>query len=126
MEPLPSGQENRAKGRPKITVVPRKENFADNDSALHLHVVPEEAIWERGNRIRPKAPRIPFQAPLKTEVTPGPASARHPAAHGRTGHSIQRFFKSRRKGRYRVINFIVLPLAVLLAFLLILWILKFL
>ncbi len=125
MEPLPSGQEKTPKGRPKITIVPRKEHSSDNDSALHLHVVPEEAIWERGNRIRPKEPKQPFHHPLKTTVTPG-----HPPSLSKTkdraGHSLIHFFRSRRKGRYRIINFIVLPLAVLLALLLIIMILKFL
>ncbi|TSA36143.1 MAG: hypothetical protein D4R65_02960 [Verrucomicrobiaceae bacterium] len=126
MNPSPFGARNSKLPGGKISVSPRKESLIGGEATPRLHLVPEEPVWERENRIRPKSPKIPFQEPLKTEVTPGPDPALLPKAKSRTGHSLPHFFRSRRKGRYRVINFLVLPLAVLLTFLLIIVILKFL
>jgi len=129
MEPTASAGDKSRQGRHsggKIAVSPRKETLVGGEASPRLHLVPEEPIWERGNRIRPKEPKIPFQEPLKTSVPPGQDPSYSPAARSRTGHSFLHFFRSRRKGRYRIINFLVLPLAVLLTFLLILWMMKFL
>lgn len=129
MEPSTSDDGNSSRGRQsgeKIAIAPRKENLVGGEPAPRLHLVPEEQVWERENRIRPKAPKIPFQDPLKTVVTPGPDPSVLPHIKSRAGHRFLHFFRSRRKGRYRVINFIVLPIAVLLTFFLIFCMIKFL
>jgi len=129
MEPPTSGEENIRQGKPsgeKIAISPRKETLVGGEPAPRLHLAPEEPIWERGNRIRPKAPKIPFHDPLKTAGNPGPDPSVLPQVKSRAGRRFLHFFRSRRKGRYRVINFIVLPIAVLLTFLVIFCMIKFL
>lgn len=126
MKPSPFGARNSKPSGEKIAPSPRRETLIGGETTPRLHLVPEEPVWERENRIRPKEPKVPFRHPLKTSVTPGPNPSFLPKVKSRSGHRFLHFFKSRRKGRYRVINFLVLPVAVFLAFLLVFWILKFL
>lgn len=129
MEPSPSNEGINKKERhpgEKIAVSPRKESLIGGETTPRLHLVPEEPVWERENRIRPKEPKAPFAHPLQTKIPPGKDPSFLPPARSRTGHRFHHFFGSRRKGRYRIINFLVLPLAVLLTLLLILWMFKFL
>ncbi len=115
--------------RPVIPTTPRKEQpspIKNSGQGLRLTPFSTEAVWDRRNRIMPKAPKIPFSpsgggfgvAGTGTKV---PVPEKH---HGR--RRIFAFFRSRRKGRSRVINFILLPLAILLTAAALIYILKFL
>lgn len=130
MEPSPSDEGKKRIEKilgAKIPITPRKSNTTDDPAALQLHTVPEEAVWERENRIRPKEPKIPFGHPLKTVSAPGlDRMAPLLPYKSRSKHSLLRFFRSRRKGGYRIVNFLVLPIAVLLTAAVIVWLLKFL
>ncbi|MFZ4779184.1 MAG: hypothetical protein ACOYM3_27800 [Terrimicrobiaceae bacterium] len=98
--------------------------LTNSGQGLRLTPFSSEAVWDRRNRIRPKSPKIPFAAGdfgTAEPFTGDPAAEQH---HGK--RRLFAFFRSRRKGRYRIINFILLPLAILLTAAALVYILKFL
>lgn len=115
----------------KVALTPRKATMPTGvkepvDPSLHLASTTKEPRWALRNRICPKSPKVPFDQPPRTTEAPG---APHPPDY--VPRHVQRrgiiaFFRSRRKGRSRILNFILLPIAVLLAFLAILALFKFL
>jgi hypothetical protein len=135
MDPKESGAAGEDSARPepaaKVPLTPRKAAMPTSsgelaDPGLQLSPTSKEAAWERKNRIRPKSPKIPFDHPSKiTEAPPGipQKSASLPRHVPRRG--LLAFFLNRRKGRSRVWNLILLPAAVVIAFLVILFLFKF-
>jgi len=130
MEPTQNGDENQEKApslppRPVVPFTHRKDSQApltNGSQGLHLTPFSSEAVWDRRNRIRPKSPRVPFVG--RTAAEPGTKRPAADAPHGK--RRFLAFFRSRRKGRSRVINFILLPLAILLTAAALVYILKFL
>ena len=134
METKESGAagEESAKSEPadKVPITPRKAARPSPagdiiESELQLTPTSNEAVWKRKNRIRPKSPKSPFDHPARPAGVPTipqkiTALRRHGPKRGLIG-----FFRSRRKGRYRILNFIVLPAAILIASLGILLLFKF-
>jgi hypothetical protein len=111
-----------------------------------------EAVVERRGTIRPTSPKVPFEHPTKAVETSDTGQSRLPqgdpagqglrlAAHGlrvaghgmrmvRRGlrvaaHDLRVFFRHRRRGRARIVNYIVLPAATLVVFIIILALFKF-
>ena len=135
MDPKESGAAGERPDGPepasKVPLTPRKaavpsasEEVADS-GLLHLSPTSNEAAWKRRNRIRPKSPKVPFDAPPKiADATGTPQKTaplpRHPARRG-----FLAFFRSRRKGRSRIWNLILLPAAALIAALVIFFLLKY-
>ena len=135
MDPKESGAagEDSASSEPaaKVPLTPRKAAVPSSsgevaDSGLRqLSPSRNEAVWDRKNRIRPKSPKIPFDHPPKiADATGTPQKTaplpRHPARRG-----FLAFFRSRRKGRSRIWNLILLPAAALIAALVIFFLLKY-
>lgn len=89
---------------------------------LHLSRKPNEPLFQRA--IPPTQPRTPFDSAPPIEPSTAPASPS--ARHHRSRRGLLALLRSRRKGRQRVVNFILLPLAVLAATAIVVWILKFL
>lgn len=130
-EPAAAGGEP-AKSEPpaRVAITPRKATMPTASGETHesgqLSLQAREAVWTRRNRICPQTPKIPFTQPPKSIGTPD--GAHHTTYQPR--HSSRRglfaFFQSRRKGKSRILNFLLLPVAVLAAFLAILALFKFL
>ena len=154
MDPKESGAagEDSASPEPaaKVPLTPRKAAMPTSggetaEPGLRLSPTSNEAAWERKNRIRPKSPKVPFDHspkitdlhgnqpkiadlhgihPKITELHGIPpkitALPRHEPKRG-----LFAFFRSRRKGRTRVWNLILLPAAVIVAFLVILLLFRF-
>jgi hypothetical protein len=103
----------------KVAITPRKASMptgTEESLDYGLQLTPIEPAWTRRNRICPKAPKVPFETPPSKghEAQESSQSAAYvPRHHGRRG--LISFFRSRRKGSSRVVNFIVLPIAVLIA-----------
>jgi|GEM_PF-2842205 len=114
----------------KLPLAPRKAAIpsCSGDVAEPERPLPSptnEPIWKRRNRIRPKSPRVPFDHPFKiTGPSEIPQKATSSPRHG-AKRGVLAFFLSRRKGRSRVLNFILLPVALLLAFLAIFFLFRF-
>jgi hypothetical protein len=95
------------------------------EPGLQLTPTSREPVWARRNRICPKSPKVPFVQPPRTIEAPGLASGTSiPPRHG-SRRGIIAFFRSRRQGRSRILNYIVLPIAILLALALIFVLFKF-
>ena len=125
------------------------------EPGLHLSPTSNEAAWERKNRIRPKSPKVPFDhspkitdlhgvqpkitelhgiqpkitelhgiQPKITELHGIPPKITSVPRH-EPRRGLLAFFRSRRKGRSRVWNLILLPIAVVIAFLVIFFLFKF-
>jgi len=134
MDPKESGAAGEDSARPgpaaKVPLTPRKAAMPTfsgetNDSGLQLSSTSNEAVWKRKNRIRPKSPKIPFDHPSRITEAPGsPQKTISPARHA-PGRGLLAFFRSRRKGRSRVWNLILLPAAIVIAFLVIFFLFKF-
>ncbi len=110
-----------------IVVSAQKKRLRDRveDGGLHLNRKPNEAVFQRA--IPPSQPRTPFDSAFSGDASLSPAGAPiRPARHHRSRRGLLALLRSRRKGRQRVINFILLPLAVLAATAIVVWILKFL
>lgn len=135
MDPKESGAAGEDSARPepaaaKVRLTPRKAAVPSSsgevaDPGLQLSPTSNEAVWERKNRIRPKSPKVPFDHPPKiADATGTPQKTaplpRHPARRG-----LLSFFRSRRRGRSRVWNLILLPAATVIASLLVFLLLKF-
>lgn len=105
----------------KIRISPRKEKVAPAGNDEQAGAVPPAV---RGARHRPPEPKVPFEQPLKTALANGPREVIVPTERHWRRHGILGFFRSRRKGHQRVVTFIFLPLAVLLASAVIFLILK--
>ncbi len=144
MDPKESGAAGEDSARPgqaaKVPITPRKAampTFSENpeDPGLQLSPTSNEAVWERKNRIRPKSPKVPFDHSPKITGLHGTApkiAGLHgippkitPLARHASKRGILAFFLSRRKGRSRVWNLILLPAAVVIAFLLIFLLFRF-
>ena len=103
----------------KVAITPRKASMPTGIAEVpesYLQLTPIEPVWARRNRICPKSPKVPFESPPSKGVDAPAASqstAYVPHHHGRRG--LVAFFRSRRKGSSRILNFIVLPIAVLIA-----------
>ena len=127
-----AGGEDSARTEPaaKVALTPRKATMPTGskeavESGLRLSLARSEPIWTRRNRICPKSPKVPFEQPPRTseatETSQTPAYLpRHEARRG-----IIAFFRSRRNGRTRVLNFIFVPIALLIVFLAIFVLFKF-
>ena len=95
------------------------------EPGLQLTPTSREPVWARRNRICPKSPKVPFVQPPKTSEAPGMApGSTVPPRHG-SKRGIIAFFRSRRQGRSRILNFILLPIAIAIAFAAILILFKF-
>lgn len=135
MDPKETGAAGEGSARPgpaaKLPITPRKAampTFSGNaeDPGLQLSPTSHEPVWERKNRIRPKSPKVPFDDPSR--ITGAPETALLPSAlprHAPRRGGVFAFFGSRRNGRYRVWNLILLPAAIAIAFLVILLLFKF-
>lgn len=130
-EPAAAGSEPAINKPPvKVAITPRKATVptpsGEKSESGHLSLQAREAPWTRRNRICPQTPKVPFDQPPRTIAIPQAT----PATAGRPQHPPKRgliaFFSSRRKGKARVLNFLLLPIAVLAAFLAILVLFKFL
>jgi hypothetical protein len=111
-------------------ITPRKASMPTGagevrDYGLQLTPTSREPIWERRNRICPKSPKVPFEEPSRTIEAPGSAPGTTFAPRHGSRRGLIAFFRSRRQGRTRVLNYIVLPIAVLLALALIFVLFKF-
>lgn len=91
---------------------------------LHLGKLPGAAIFPRA--IPPAHPRIPFEDRSPVPRPAGEPVAPAPTRHRRSRHGWIALLRSRRKGRQRIINFILLPLAILATATIVVWIVKFL
>lgn len=91
------------------------------EPGLQLTPTSREPVWARRNRILPKSPRVPFEQPPKQGEALGTSV---PSRRG-SKRGIIAFFRSRRQGRSRILNYIVLPIAVLIALALIFVLFKF-
>ena len=154
MDPKKSGAagEDSASSEPaaKVPLTPRKAAMPTSggdtgEPGLRLSPTSNEAAWERKNRIRPKSPKVPFEhSPKITDlhgIQPKISDVHgiHPKItelHGippkitpvlrhEPKRGLLAFFRSRRKGRSRVWNLILLPIAVAIAFLVIFLLFKF-
>ncbi|MEI8313359.1 MAG: hypothetical protein WCH98_21635 [Verrucomicrobiota bacterium] len=116
----------------KVTLTPRKATMPTgsrepvDDPSLRLAPTNKEPVWARRNRICPKSPKVPFEQPPRTVEAPGTQHPPEYVPRHAQRRGIIAFFRSRRKGRSRILNFILLPIAVVLAFLAILAMFKFL
>jgi len=116
----------------KVTLTPRKATMPTgarepaDDPSLRLAPTTKEPRWALRNRICPKSPKVPFEQPPRTVEAPGATQPPDYVPRHVSRRGIIAFFRSRRKGRSRILNFILLPIAVVLAFLAILALFKFL
>jgi len=78
-----------------------------------------------GRRTHPASPKVPFGQPLRTLVAAGDAKPLPPPEKHGLRRGLRRFFTSRRKGSHRIVTFIVLPTAVIVAFGVIFLVLKY-
>lgn len=134
MDGMESGAERedsaKSEPAPRVAITPRKASMPTGsgeieDVGLQLTPTSREPIWERRNRICPKSPKVPFEQPPRTTDAPGLAPGTTiPPRHG-SRRGLIAFFRSRRQGRARVLNYIVLPITVLLALALIFVLFKF-
>lgn len=122
----------RSEGPPaKVALTPRKAAMptagaaAGGDAGLSLEKTGGEPIWKRRNRICPKSPKVPFETPPRTTEAPGAPTTPGYVPRYVSRRGIMAFFRSRRKGRTRILNFILLPVAITLAFLAIYALFKF-
>lgn len=106
-----------------IVVSTQKKRLRDHveGGGLQLNRKPNEPLFQRA--IPPSQPRTPFDGAPPVEPSGAPA---RPARQHRSRRGLLALLRSRRKGRQRIINFILLPLAVLASAALVVWILKFL
>lgn len=130
-----SGATEEGSARPeaaaKVAITPRKAlmPFSSGKSVepgLQLSPTGNEAAWARKNRICPKSPKDPLLRPSRSIRAPEiPQKNTFLPQHGEK-RGLLAFFQSRRKGRSRIWNFLLLPAAVLAASLVILVLFKFL
>ena len=135
MDPKESGAAGEDSARPEpaaiVRLTPRKAAVPSTsgevaDSGLRqLSPSRNEAVWERKNRIRPKSPKIPFDHPPKIADATGTPQKTAPLSRHAARHGFLAFFRSRRKGRTRIWNLILLPAAVIIAALAIFFLFKF-
>jgi hypothetical protein len=154
MDPKESGAAGEDSARPgqaaKVPITPRKAAMPSAggepaDPSLQLSPTSDEAVWERKNRIRPKSPKVPFDHSPKTSgvyATAPKTAESHPiqpkvaGLHGippkitpvqrqKRKRGILAYFLSRRKGRSRVWNLILLPAAIAIASLAIFFLFRF-
>lgn len=128
-EPDAAGGNPSCAEPPKVPLAPRKaamfppgENIPE--TGLHLTPTSNEPAWARRNRICPKSPKVPFghqKNPESPSGTPAPADQTRRGSN----RGLIAFFRNRQLGRSRILNFIFLPIAVLLAFAAILVLFKF-
>ena len=114
-------------GTKKISSMPRKNIPADDlrHDSINLPPLPQETHRAHEMRIRPKEPKTPFVR--EAAKIAEPQSGTTGILTGRKKHrrAFLSFFRSRRKGSYRIMNFIVLPIAFALTVAFIVWLLKF-
>jgi len=113
----------------KVAIKPRKASTRtgmEESPDYGLQLTPTEPVWARRNRICPKSPKVPFETlPSMGHESPETSqSAAYVPQHQRRRGFIA-FFRSRRKGSSRVLNFIILPIAALIALAVILLLLIF-
>ena len=113
--------ENSAVTEPaaKVPLTPRKASMPTGMEAAvksGLQLARSEPVWTRRNRICPKSPKVPFEhPPSKGHDAPEDSQSSAYVPRHRPRRGLTAFFRSRRKGSFRVVNFIVLPIAVLIA-----------
>lgn len=124
-EPVASGSDSAISESPtRVAISPRKATMptasGEKNESGQLSLQSKEAVWARRNRICPQTPKIPFDQPPRSIGTPN--SSHNTSYQPRHSHKrgLFAFFKSHRKGKTRILNFLLLPIAVLAVFLAIL------
>jgi hypothetical protein len=125
----------QGEGKPaRLRPVPRAGTLPRGPSSKVADTPEEEASVETsvrkphqelGRRIRPANPKVPFNEPLQTPPADGAAKPMLPPGRHGIHRGFRRFFTSRRKGSHRIVTFIILPAAVLIAFGIIFVVLKY-